>query len=281
MPLNGSGTYAAPVSSFNPAVTNTTINSTDWIALLADLTTALSTAMYKDGQATPTANIPMGGFRITGLGAATASTDAARVSQVQNSTFTSLTAVAGTNTITATATPALAAYASGQKFIFIPAATNTGATTLEVVSGSAKSIFSNGAACVGGELRINVPVGVVYDGTQFHIVANGFNMPIAPNSQSVAYTTVLTDAGKFVLHPTADNNPRTFTIDSNANVAYPVGTAITFVNLINTVTIAITSDTLIAAGSGSTGSRTLTANGTATALKVTSTSWMISGSGLS
>jgi hypothetical protein len=50
MPLNGSGTYAAPASSFNPAVTTTTVNSTDWAALLADITTALSTALYKDGQ---------------------------------------------------------------------------------------------------------------------------------------------------------------------------------------------------------------------------------------
>jgi hypothetical protein len=55
---------------------------------------------------------------------------------------------------------------------------------------------------------------------------------------------VLADAGKHILHPTADNNARTFTIDSNANVAYPLGTAITFINQINTVTIAITSDTM-------------------------------------
>lgn len=104
---------------------------------------------------------------------------------------------------------------------------------------------------------------------------------IVQNSQSAAYTTVLTDAGKHILHPTADNNARTFTIDSNANVAYPIGTAITFVNQINTVTIAITSDTLTLAGPGSTGSRTLAANGIATALKVAATSWIISGTGLS
>jgi hypothetical protein len=106
-------------------------------------------------------------------------------------------------------------------------------------------------------------------------------VPITVNSQSAAYTTVLGDGGKFILHPTADNNARTFTIDSNANVAYPVGTTITFVNQINTVTIAITSDTLTLAGAGSTGSRTLAANGIATALKLTSTSWVISGTGLS
>lgn len=103
---------------------------------------------------------------------------------------------------------------------------------------------------------------------------------IPQNSQSAAYTTVLADAQKHILHPTADNNARTFTIDSNANVAYPVGTAITFINQINTVTIAITSDTLTLAGAGTTGSRTLAANGIATAIKIASTSWIISGTGL-
>lgn len=104
---------------------------------------------------------------------------------------------------------------------------------------------------------------------------------IPQNSQSAAYTTVLSDAGKHIYHPTSDNNARTFTIDSNANVAYPIGTAITFVNDKNTLTIAITSDTLVWAKDGSTGSRTLAENGMATALKVTSTRWIISGEGLS
>lgn len=103
---------------------------------------------------------------------------------------------------------------------------------------------------------------------------------IPQNSQSANYTTVLADRGAHIFHPTADNNPRTYTIDSNANVPYPVGTAITFVNKINTVTIAITADTLTQAGTGATGSRTLAANGMATALKITATEWIIDGSGL-
>lgn len=105
-------------------------------------------------------------------------------------------------------------------------------------------------------------------------------LPIPQNSKSAAYTTLLSDANKHLLHPTSDNNPRTFTIDSNANVAYPIGTTITFVNQINTLTIAITSDTMTLAELGSTGSRTLVANGIATALKIASTSWIISGVGL-
>ena len=100
------------------------------------------------------------------------------------------------------------------------------------------------------------------------------------NAQSVNYTAVLADAGKAIYHPIADNNARTFTIPANASVAYTIGTVISFVNLINTVTIAITTDTMYLAGPGTTGSRTLAAYGVCTALKVATTTWVISGTGL-
>lgn len=115
------------------------------------------------------------------------------------------------------------------------------------------------------------------------IAVEGVDLPtnIPQNSQSTAYTLVLADAQKHILHPTADNNARTFTIPANASVAYPIGTSITFINQINTVTIAINSDTLTWAGPNTTGSRTLAAGGWATAIKITSTIWFISGVGLS
>jgi hypothetical protein len=104
----------------------------------------------------------------------------------------------------------------------------------------------------------------------------------ASHSISAAYTTVIGDANTFLYHPSADTSARTWTIDSNANVAYAINTCLTFVNdaSAGTLTIAITSDTLVLAGAGTTGSRTLAANGIATACKMTSTRWMINGAGL-
>ena len=105
------------------------------------------------------------------------------------------------------------------------------------------------------------------------------NIPI--NSQSAAYTLVLADAGKAILHPSTDANARTFTIPANSSVAYPVGTAISFINMTsNVVTIAITTDTMYLSSAGTTGSRSLAQYGSATAIKMTSTTWLISGSGL-
>jgi hypothetical protein len=101
-------------------------------------------------------------------------------------------------------------------------------------------------------------------------------------SQSAAYTLVATDSGKHILHPSADTTARTFTIPANSSVPFAIGTAITFVNQNNAgvLTIAITTDTMRLAGAGTTGSRTLAANGIATAIKLTSTEWIISGTNL-
>jgi len=116
------------------------------------------------------------------------------------------------------------------------------------------------------------------------ITINGFTigyLEVPQNSQSAAYGLVRADSGKHILHPASDNNARTFTIPANANVAYPTGTVLTFTNMANTVTIAITTDTLYLAGVGTTGSRTLAAYGIATAIKINTSAWVISGTGLS
>jgi hypothetical protein len=87
-----------------------------------------------------------------------------------------LSSIAGTNTITGavavqgSVTMAPNAYATGMRFVFVPANTNTGATTLNVDSIGAKAVFFCGAACAGGEIVQNVPCQVVYDGTQFNIL---------------------------------------------------------------------------------------------------------------
>ena len=106
---------------------------------------------------------------------------------------------------------------------------------------------------------------------------------IPQNSKSADYTLVIGDAGGHIYHPDGDTANRTFTIPANASVAFPVSTAISFVNrdVDNNVTIAINSDTLTFAGTGATGSRTLAPYGMATALKISATEWIISGVGLS
>ena len=133
---------------------------------------------------------------------------------------------------------------------------------------------------------LTTPVlGTPSSGTLSSCTVDGTNkvgyLIIPQNSQSAAYTLVLADAGKHIFHPSTDANARTFTIPSNASVAYTIGTAISFINMTSqVVTIAITSDTMYLSSAGTTGSRSLAQYGTATAVKMTSTTWIISGSGL-
>jgi hypothetical protein len=113
------------------------------------------------------------------------------------------------------------------------------------------------------------------DGTD----AVGFrNIP--QNAQTGSYTMVLADSGKHIFHAVGAG-AATYTIPANGSVAYPIGTALTFVNLSSTsISIAITTDTMYLSFAGTTGTRTLAQYGSATAIKVTSTVWLISGSGL-
>ncbi len=80
MAYNGSGVFVLVAG--NPVVTGTTISSTWANNTLNDIATGLSTAVTKDGQSTPTNNIPMGGFKLTGLGAGTAAGNSLRWEQL-------------------------------------------------------------------------------------------------------------------------------------------------------------------------------------------------------
>ena len=105
---------------------------------------------------------------------------------------------------------------------------------------------------------------------------------LAQNAQTGNYTLVLGDANGHIYHPVGAGAGDTYTIPANASVAYPIGTTLTFVNddATNAVTIAITTDTMVLSPGTTTGSRTLATGGVATALKVTSTRWIVNGTGL-
>lgn len=100
------------------------------------------------------------------------------------------------------------------------------------------------------------------------------------NSQSGNYTLVLTDAAKAVDY--TGTGGHTVTIPANASVAFPIGTVVVFINSgSGTLSIAITTDSLLLAGTATTGTRTLASGGVASAIKVRSGAWYISGAGLS
>lgn len=168
MPRNGAGTYSLP----NPPVANdTTIDPADENTTRNDIVAALTQSLASDGQTVPTANLPMGGFKHSGVADGMARTHYASVGQVQDGALTALTSVAGTDTITATAPVTMAAYATGQLFGFVAAGANTGAVTININAIGAKSITKNGAtALAAGDIASGAACLVRYDGTQFQLV---------------------------------------------------------------------------------------------------------------
>ena len=161
-------------------------------------------------------------------------------------------------------------------------------SAIGTISGLAKGNGANALTSATAGTDYVAPggaLGTPTSGTLSSCTVDGTNgvgyINIPQNSQSAAYTLVAADAGKHIFHPSTDATARTFTIPANSSVTYPVGTAISFVNMTSqVVSIAITTDTMYLAGTGTTGTRSLAQYGTATALKIESNKWIISGAGL-
>jgi len=191
MSYNGSGTFVIN-SAGQPVVTGTAITSTAFNALTGDLATGLTTALTKDGQTTPTANLTLGSYKITNLANGSASTDAINYSQLQSAGYTTLITIAGTDTITGTVSPTLTSYLAGAQFSFVVGTTNTGAVTLNIDALGAKAVTRTGAvALVAGDLIATQMVEVMYDGTRFQLV-NGNSFTNLKLSGTLAVTGATT-----------------------------------------------------------------------------------------
>ena len=177
MPRNGTGTYNLPAGQ--PVTSGTVISSTTHNTLMADVANALTGSIAADGQTPATANIPMGGYKLTNVSSATARTEYPTSGQVQDGALLSLTSVAGTATaITATAAVSMSAYATGQRFAFVVGTTNTGTTTININAIGAKTIKKNATQDVAaGDLLAGTVADVFYDGTYFQLLSRQSGAP--------------------------------------------------------------------------------------------------------
>ena len=226
MSYNGSGTFVIN-SAGTPYVSGTVISSTAANSLNSDLATGLSTALCKDGQSTPTANIGLGGFKITNLGAGTVASDAARLSQVQNYGTTTLISITGVDTLTGVVTPTLSAYVAGQVFSFVVAATNTGAVTLNINNLGATAVTRTGAvALVAGDMVTGQVAVVEFDGTRFQLLGGGTVTSVtSANADATVATTTTTPVITLVQTPALRS--ATTTVNVSASAAPTVGQVLT------------------------------------------------------
>jgi hypothetical protein len=152
--------------------------------------------------------------------------------------------------------------------------TTVGSAHLDLFNGTAPAgTLTNGVSLYSssGDLKFMNAAGDAFD-------VGYRNIP--QNAQTGNYTLTLADSGDHIYHAVGAG-AATYTIPANGSVAFPIGTAVTFINMSTTaISIAITTDTMYLSSAGTTGTRTLAQYGSATAIKLTSTTWLISGSGL-
>ncbi len=176
MARNGSGTYAAPINAWNPALNGVSATAADWQALLNDLVSAMTQSISADGQTPITGNLAMGGNKLTGLGAGVAAGQSLRFEQLfdqgieadlasgtttdigaQNTNFLQVT---GSTTITSFGTTY-----RGPRFVrFSGALTLTHNATTLILPGAA-SILT-----VAGDVAIVVPVATAGTPTGWKVV---------------------------------------------------------------------------------------------------------------
>jgi hypothetical protein len=151
----------------------------------------LSFALTKDGQQTATANQPMGGFRHTGVGAATAAAMYARVNEAQDGSLVYGGTAGGTaDALTITTVPSFSAYTTGMTLFFKSGASpNTGAATLQVngIAGP-KALQKDGSALIAGDIAASKLYTAIYDGVAFQLTRLSFYEASAAILKSIGTT---------------------------------------------------------------------------------------------
>lgn len=216
MPRNGSGVY----TSAKNWTAGETLTETDLDAFVADLESALTASLAKDGQTVPTADLPMGNFRHTNCANGNGRTTYSTVRQVQDASIVYAGSAGGTATaITATLAPAITAYATPQ-WVIVKATADSGAgATININGAGAGTIKRHSRDIRAGDWLNGDLLVIAYDGTNFQLIAPNrvvFRGARATRASSQAITTATATAVTFgaedfdtdTLHDTGSNTDR-------------------------------------------------------------------------
>jgi hypothetical protein len=191
---NGSGVFTVSNPDF---VSGTVISSSEMDANFADVATALTQSIAVDGQTTITGNLPMATYRHTGVGNAAARTDYAAAGQVQDSGLVWGGTAGGTaNALTLTLTPAITAYATGQRFAFKAGASpSSSSVTIDINSVGAVAIERDDVALSSSSvIEAGKYYEIIYDGTAFQLSQISAT-PYSETTGTVTASTTQTQAG--------------------------------------------------------------------------------------
>jgi hypothetical protein len=162
-----------------------------------DLADGINATLEKSGSNAATGNLDIGSNRLTLVADGTAKTDAATVNQIQSNA----PAFQATDTGTANAhvialSPAITAYAAGQKVTFKSGSASTGASTLNVNTLGVKALKKMHDQDISSDdIESGSIVTAVYDGTNFQVTSQ---LASEPADAGAAYAGVLQANANFV-----------------------------------------------------------------------------------
>ncbi len=167
MPRNGSGTYSRAVT---PPVNGDVADADLFNDEMDDIATALSNSLAKNGETVPTANLPMGGFKHTGMGEGSATGDSVTYEQIKT-----IVTTGSANAYVLTSGSSLAAYADGQTFRFRANFSNTASATINVDTLGAKTFKKKDGATnlASGDIQSGGVYSCAYNSTSGFMVLMG------------------------------------------------------------------------------------------------------------
>lgn len=145
------------------------ISSTRMDAEDDNFAAGINATLHIGGTNSPTADVNWGGYKLTNIADSTTRTGAMAVKQFQDSGPSYVASDTGSaNAYAIAPSPAITAYAAGQRFQFIPAYKNTGAATIAVSGLPAKNIkLMDGTDPGRNMLHTSQIADVMYNGTSF------------------------------------------------------------------------------------------------------------------
>lgn len=170
MPRNGNGDFSLVPG--NPVVPGTVIES-EWANnTMNDIAAALTDSIAADGQTTPLANLPMGGFHHTGVSDPTLRNQYATLGMSQDGRNTRIQITGGVNNLTGTLVGGATAYSAGAVLSFFAPANNTGTMTMSYNGIAAASIVtSQGLPLQAGDIVSGKNYLLQYTGSTFQLLS--------------------------------------------------------------------------------------------------------------
>ena len=177
MAWNGSGGFTllySWVARRDAGSPTNLIGATEMDAEFANIKTGLENCVTRDGQNAATAALPMGGYVHTGVGAATARTQYARVTEAQDGTLWKAASPGNTiDAMTGTLAPAITAYAANMIVTIVAPGTGSNTVTNPTINLNSignKTIKKHQGALVAGDYTAGDLLVLVYDGTYFELL---------------------------------------------------------------------------------------------------------------